>query len=218
MLQVHARQAASQLRAGAPASAALAQGANTLNQGPDAAASPPLRAPLSRAAVGMLAPLDPEPALWRGLQLETLAEGLDLQEENQGAAAASERRRQEAERQGRDAEARRHAIAEREARAKALFAKCGPPPPLPCCDVLHGDQLGIWHGCDARAQPCNVGQVQEPPPAHQGGPRAVRSRLMEAPYHWGVTMHKRFFGRPRLCEGVREASGATPFDGTALLV
>ena len=119
---MHARVAAAHLRGGA----APAQAANPLKQGPEAAALPRLQAPRSRAATGQLVSLDPEPALWGDELLRTLAQTLNLGEGGPGVAAARERGRQEAERQSRVAEARRRAIAEREARARALFAKCGP--------------------------------------------------------------------------------------------
>ena len=120
---MHARDAAAHLRGGG---AAPAQGAKPLQQGPATAALPRLQALRPRAASGQLASLDPEPALWGDGLLGTLTQTLNLGESGPGAAAARERVRQEAARQGREAEARRHAIAEREARAKALFAKCGP--------------------------------------------------------------------------------------------
>ena len=119
---MHARATAAHLRGGA----APAQAANPLKQGPEAAALPRLQAPRSRAATGQLAPLDPEPALWGDGLLGTLAQTLNLGEGGPGAAAAREHGRQQAERQSREAEARRAGIAEREARARALFAKCGP--------------------------------------------------------------------------------------------
>lgn len=104
--------------ASAPAGPGPTGGTKTLGLG---TATPPLPPPTARArtALNLFEPPDTGEARHRWL-----ADTLTLDPE---AGAASERRRLDGERLRREAEARRRAIAEREARRDMLFAKCAPP-------------------------------------------------------------------------------------------